>query len=96
MKSFGRFILYFFIGLILFIILDAILGGTGIVTLTGIVLAIYLIPSYIAFARKVPSSLAIAALNLFLGWSIIAYIIALVSSLKKYDYVPPALRNKEE
>ena len=96
MKSFGRFILYFFIGLILFIILDAILGGTGIVTLTGIVLAIYLIPSYIAFARKVPSSLAIAALNLFLGWSIIAYIIALVWSLKKYDYVPPTLRNNEE
>jgi len=96
MKSFGRFILYFFIGLILFIILDAILGGTGIVTLTGIVLAIYLIPSYIAFARKVPSSVAIAVLNIFLGWSIIGFIVALVWSLKKYDYVPPALRNKEE
>ena len=96
MKSFGRFILYFFIGLILFIILDAILGGTGIVTLTGIVLAIYLIPSYVAFARKVPSSLAIAVLNIFLGWSIIGFIVALVWSLKKYDYVPPALRNNEE
>ena len=96
MKSFGRLILYFFIGLILFIILDAILGGTGIVTLIGITLAIYLIPTIIAFARKVPSSLAIAVLNIFLGWSIIGFIVALVWSLKKYDYVPPALRNKEE
>ncbi len=72
------------------------LGGTGIVILSGICLAIYLIPTIIAFARKVPSSLAIAVLNIFLGWSIIGFIIALVWSLKKYDYVPPALRNKAE
>ena len=96
MKSLGRLILYFFIGLILFVILDAILGGSGFIVLGGICLAIYLIPTIIAFARKVPSSVAIAVLNIFLGWSIIGFIVALVWSLKKYDYVPPALRNKEK
>ena len=96
MKSFGRLILYFFIGIILFVILDVLLGGSGIIVLSGICLAIYLIPTIVAFARKVPSSVAIAVLNIFLGWSIIGYIVALVWSLKKYDYVPPALRNKEK
>ena len=42
MKSFGRLILYFFIGLILFVILDAIVGGSGFIVLGGICLAIYL------------------------------------------------------
>jgi len=96
MKSFGRLILYFFIGLILFVILDAIVGGSGFIVLVGICLAIYLIPTFIAFARKVPSSASIAAINIFLGWSIIGFIVALVWSLKNYDYVPPALRNKEK
>ena len=96
MKSFGRLILYFFIGLILFVILDAMLGGTGFVVLGGICLAIYLIPTIVAFARKVPSSLAIAVLNIFLGWSIIGFIVALVWSLKKYDYVPVGANQKED
>ena len=96
MKSFGRLTLYFFIGLILFIILDAILGGSGLVVLGGVLLAIYLIPTIIAFARKVPSTLSIAVLNIFLGWSIIGFVVALVWALKNYDYVPPDLRNKDK
>ena len=94
MNSFIRFILFFFVGLILFGIIDAILGGSGFVLLIGISLLAYLIPTLVAFARKVPSTLSIAVLNIFLGWSIIGFVVSLVWALKNYDYVPPDLRNK--
>ena len=87
--------MYFFIGLILFVILDAILGTTPFILILGIGLGIYLIPTIIAFARKVPSTLSVAVLNIFLGWSIIGFVVALVWALKNYDYVPPDLRNKD-
>ena len=61
----------------------------------GIGVGIYLIPTIIAFARKVPSTLSVAVLNIFLGWSIIGFVVALVWALKNYDYVPPDLRNKD-
>jgi len=96
MKSFGRLILFFFIGLILSLILDAILGSTPFITVVVICLGVYLIPTIIAFARKVPSTLSVAVLNIFLGWSIIGFVVALVWSLKNYDYVPPDLRNKDK
>ena len=94
MKSFIRFILFFFVGLILFGIIDAILEGGGVILLIGISLLAYLIPTLVAFARKVPSTLSIAVLNIFLGWSIIGFVVSLVWALKNYDYVPPDLRNK--
>ena len=95
MKSFTRFILFFFIGLILFGILDAIIGGSGFILFIGLCLLAYLITTIIAIARKVPSSASIAVLNIFLGWSIVGFVVSLVWSLKNYDYVPPDLRNKE-
>ena len=62
----------------------------------GSAILVYLIPTFIAFARKVPSTASIAVINIFLGWSIIGFIVALVWAFKNYDYVPPALRSKEK
>ena len=61
----------------------------------GSAILAYLIPTFIAFARKVPSTASIAVINIFLGWSIIGFVVALVWAFKNYDYVPPSLRNKE-
>ena len=72
MISFGRLILFFVIGLVLFVILDALLGGSGFLVLGGICLAIYLIPTIVAFARKVPSSVAITFSIFFLVCQLLA------------------------
>ena len=95
MKSFIRFIIFFFIGMIITAILSVAVESELIIYF-GSAILVYLIPTFIAFARKVPSTASIAVINIFLGWSIIGFIVALVWAFKNYDYVPPALRNKEK
>ena len=46
-----------------------------------VLLAMYFLPAIIAAARQHRQTLAIFALNLLLGWSVIGWIIALVWSL---------------
>ena len=54
--------------------------------LLAILLIIYFIPSIIAFSRKCPSTLAITALNLFLGWTLFGWVASLVWALRNYNY----------
>jgi Superinfection immunity protein len=42
----------------------------------------YFIPAIIAFARNKKSRVAILALNFFLGWSIVGWVVALVWAVK--------------
>ena len=98
MKSFLRFVIYFFVGLLLSAILGAFSAGEdgALVMLTIFCIAFgYLIPSFIAFARKAPDKFAITALNTFLGWSVIGWVIALIWAFKNFDYVPPDLKIKQ-
>lgn len=46
-------------------------------------LGIYFLPSIIAFAGKRRNALAIFLLNLFVGWTFIGWVIALVWAVKK-------------
>jgi len=46
-----------------------------------VLLLIYLLPAVIAILRRHQSALAITVLNLFLGWSVLGWIIALVWAL---------------
>jgi len=48
----------------------------------GLPLLIYFLPSIIALARSKRDTLAIFLLNLFLGWSVIGWIVALVWAAK--------------
>lgn len=57
-----------------FVIVATILGGI-------LALVIYFIPTYLAFKRKHPSKIFILILNLFLGWTFLGYIIALIWAL---------------
>lgn len=43
--------------------------------------AAYFVPTIIAFARKKSNKIAILVLNLFLGWSLIGWVISLVWAL---------------
>lgn len=55
--------------------------GLAFLFLFIIGLGIYLLPTIIAFSRGHASKLAITLVNIFLGWSILAWFIALVWSL---------------
>jgi hypothetical protein len=48
----------------------------------GLPLVMYFLPSIIALARSKRDLLAIFMLNLFLGWSVIGWVVALVWALK--------------
>jgi len=53
------------------------------VAILGIVLfVLYWIPTFVAWTRKHPDKISILVLNLFLGWSVIGWVISLVWSLK--------------
>ena len=47
-------------------------------------IAMYWLPTIIAVVRRTPSALGVAALNFFLGWTIIGWIVALVIALAAY------------
>ena len=54
----------------------------AVVILLGIVgVLFYLLPTVIAVSRSKPNTGAIFAVNLFLGWSLIGWVIALAWSL---------------
>jgi hypothetical protein len=56
----------------------------------GFGLVMYFLPSIIALARSKRDALAIFLLNLFLGWSVIGWIVALVWAVK--NDVPAVVR----
>lgn len=52
--------------------------------IVGIV--VYFLPTFIAFGRKHPSRIVILLINLFLGWSVLGWLVALIWSF--FDKVP--------
>lgn len=46
-------------------------------------LAIYFVPSIIAFKKERENKVTILLINIFLGWSLIGWIVALVMALKQ-------------
>lgn len=54
-----------------------------------ITLLIYFVPSYIAIKKDHKSKAAIILLNIFLGWSVIGYIVALVWSMSESKQTVP-------
>lgn len=47
-----------------------------------ILFILYWIPTLVAWKRKHPDKISILVLNLFLGWSVLGWVISLVWSLK--------------
>lgn len=47
----------------------------------GLVIALYFLPGMIALHRRHPNATAIFVFNLFLGWTFLGWVIALVWSL---------------
>lgn len=53
------------------------------VVLSVLGLAIYFLPSILGFSAKKDNKFAIFLLNLFLGWSLIGWVVALVWAVSK-------------
>lgn len=61
------------------------LGILGVLLMIAMMIggaAVYFIPTFIALARRQKNLLSIFILNLFLGWSVVGWVIALVWALK--------------
>jgi hypothetical protein len=50
----------------------------GLIVLVIIGLAIYFIPCFVSGAKHKTNGIAIAMLNLFLGWTLVGWVVALV------------------
>ncbi|HEX2761463.1 MAG TPA: superinfection immunity protein [Rhizomicrobium sp.] len=50
-------------------------------TFLTILFLMYWLPTLIAIVRRTPSALGVAAINFFLGWTIIGWFIALILAL---------------
>lgn len=64
------------------------LAGIGVVVLAFVA---YFLPALIANSRKNPSTNSITLVNLFLGWTVLGWLAALIWALAP----PPAPRNDE-
>ena len=61
-------------------------GAAGLILIL-IFAGFYLIPTIVAIIRKVPNVGSVAVINIFLGWSIIGWVVALAMAARS---VPPA------
>jgi Na+/H+-dicarboxylate symporter len=50
-------------------------------TFLTILFVMYWLPTIIAILRRTPSALGVAAINFFLGWTVIGWFIALIFAL---------------
>ncbi|MGZ3159564.1 MAG: superinfection immunity protein [Burkholderiaceae bacterium] len=50
----------------------------GVIIVFSLILTLYFLPSFVAIGRDHHQTTAIAILNLFLGWTLLGWILALV------------------
>jgi len=59
------------------------LGGIFVLVIIAFSICLYFLPSFIAFRRQKSNKIPIFVLNLFLGWSLIGWVVSLVWSLSQ-------------
>lgn len=53
-------------------------------TFLAVLVFLYWLPTMIAVLRRTPSALGVAAINFFLGWTVIGWIVAMILALAAY------------
>jgi len=61
-------------------------AGAAALVLVPFLIALYFIPTIVAVIRKVPNLGSVIIINLFLGWSLIGWVVALAMAARS---VPP-------
>ena len=64
--------------------------AAGLFLLGLVAIVVYFIPAAVGFARRKENRFAIFLLNLFLGWSLLGWVVALVWAVSK-DKLPQAV-----
>jgi hypothetical protein len=54
----------------------------------------YWIPTAVAFFRGVPNKASVLVINLFLGWTIIGWVVALAMAVRSHQQYPPPYPNQ--
>ena len=62
---------------------EGIIGILIFVVIAVVCLVFYFLPTIIAFKKERDNKVSILALNLFLGWSLIGWVVSLVWALKE-------------
>ena len=62
---------------------NAVGGIISLILMVVMAAGFYFLPTIIAFANKKSNSVAIGALNFFLGWTLLGWVVSLVWSLSK-------------
>jgi hypothetical protein len=57
--------------------------GLIILVIFAVSVAIYFLPAIVAHRRSHPNAMAITVLNIFLGWTFLGWVVALVWSFTK-------------
>ncbi|MEU8698434.1 superinfection immunity protein [Streptomyces sp. NPDC048680] len=58
-------------------------GGTAIGLLgLVVILFVYFVPTVVAFARGVPNKGSVLVLNLFLGWTVVGWVVSLAMAVR--------------
>lgn len=66
--------------------LDLGVGGyAGAFVIGIVVLIVYLIPTYVALVRNHPNQVPIIIINLFLGWTYIAWVLTLAWACHRFS-----------
>jgi len=68
----------------------AVVAMLAVVLVVGCAIGLYFLPTLIAASRRKRNTAAIFALNLFLGWSLLGWVLALIWSLS-VDPPPPLM-----
>jgi hypothetical protein len=86
MKSLGTFLVILFGTIIVFAVIGSSAGssGAGVGILLAILLIAYFLPAFIGYSRRHPSCHAILALNIFLGWTLLGWVVSIVWALKSH------------
>lgn len=56
----------------------------AMLTFLAVLFFLYWLPTMVAILRRTPSALGVAAINFFLGWTVIGWIVALILALAAY------------
>jgi hypothetical protein len=54
-------------------------GGIGYLI---VILALYFIPTIVAYVRHVPNAGSVVVINVFLGWTLIGWVVALAMAVR--------------
>ncbi|WP_326734213.1 superinfection immunity protein [Streptomyces sp. NBC_01022] len=62
----------------------ALIGALGLIVL----LVAYFVPAFVAYSRGVPNKGSVFVINLFLGWTVVGWVVALAMAARSNQQQP--------